>query len=85
MEDQSDNYHTFDGVEIVSGLRVFSPYPFKWGTIDPGNYKYKGRTDPNGEMFDGWYTVTHDDGTSSTLNGTRMATSDFGMSPDPKK
>lgn len=74
MEDRSDNYHTYDGVEITPGLRVWSPYPYQWGNVDEAQF-----VDPSpitgvgGQYFDGWYKVRLDDGKMETLNGTRMA------------
>jgi len=83
--DRSDNYHTWDGVKITPGLRVWSPYPYQWGNVDPDNWKYQGTTSPSGEYFDGWYRVKLDDDSSELLNGTRMATVDpSGQNPDPK-
>ncbi len=76
MHDQSDNTHTCDGVEITPGLRVWSPYTMQWGTVEEGNWKYRGVIDPGGQYFNGWYYVLGDDGRSSLLNGTRFATVD---------
>jgi hypothetical protein len=87
MQDQSDNFHTYDGVKIEAGLRVWSPYPYQWGNIEAGQF-----VDPSpltgvgGQYFDGWYYVDLDDGTRETLNGTRMATKqlDPNSPADPK-
>lgn len=86
MQDQSDNYHTYDGVEIKPGLRVWSPYTMSWGTVEPSNWKYQGISDPGGKYFDGWYYVKQDDtGRSASLNGTRFATQNLTNGvPDPQ-
>jgi hypothetical protein len=89
MQDQSDNYHTFDGVEITPNLRVWSPYTMEWGTVLESNWKYKGLTDPGGEYFDGWWKIRGDTPAGSALlNGTRMAhvpPAGSGAKPDPTK
>lgn len=79
MQDLSDNYHTYDGVEITPNLRVWSPYTMSWGTVLVTNWKYQGLTDPGGQYFNGWWKIGNDDGTGALLNGTRMAH----VSPDP--
>lgn len=79
MQDQSDHFHTYDGVKITPGLRVWSPYPYAWGTVDPDDWKWDGPCSPTGEYFDGWYHVILDDGKGTELlNGTRMATRKLG-------
>jgi hypothetical protein len=47
---------------IVEGMRLFNYYDGKWGTV--------------GRIYgdDGWFTFTHDDGTSTQLNGVRVST-----------
>jgi hypothetical protein len=86
MQDQSDNYHTYDGVGITPGLRVWSPYTMSWGTVEDDNWTSRGElTGPGGKYFDGWYYVRSDDGRSDLLNGTRFATVDMVThSKDPK-
>lgn len=64
-------HYTADGVEITHGLRVRT-YDWKWGTVDASNV--------NDKFFDGWFTVTHDDGTTNSFDGERMTTQPF-----PKK
>lgn len=52
---------TADGHELKIGDKAFNYYDCKWGVIeriDQGN---------------GWFTFRHDDGTSTTLNGERIA------------
>lgn len=50
-----------NGTPIVEGMRLFNYYGRKWGTV--------GRIDP-----DGWFEFTHDDGTTTSLNGVRVST-----------
>ena len=54
---------TEDGKEVGEGDRVFNYYDMKWGTISN-----------IGE--DLWFTLLHDDGTRSSLDGSRVATYD---------
>lgn len=74
MTDRSDETHTIDGVEIKAGLRVFNYYDQKWGVIAPAQFEQTGDLAPGGKHFDGWYDVTHDDGSGALLNGHRIAT-----------
>lgn len=73
MNDLSTNYLTYDGKGITPGLRVWSPYPYQWGNVDASNWTRGTLTGPGGEYFDGWYTVTMDNGRNELLNGTRMS------------
>ena len=88
MEDRSDNFHTYDGVKITPGLRVWSPYPYQWGNVDAKQFEDPSPiTGIGGQYFDGWYRVTMDDGKSETLNGTRMSSRQLDPSgpQDPKE
>ncbi|WP_181785659.1 hypothetical protein [Streptomyces phytophilus] len=82
MKDQSDKTHTYDGVEIRAGLRVFNYYDRKWGVVEPEQFQRTGVADPNGEYFDGWYSVFHDDGSTALLNGHRLSTVDPDEGPE---
>lgn len=53
---------TEDGKVVRPGDRVFDYYGCKWGVIED-------------DVDDqGWFHVTHDDGSRSLLNGQRIAT-----------
>lgn len=56
-------HYTWDGVEIVEGLRVFTN-ECKWGTV--GKHKY-----------DGWFDVDYDDGGRTLMNGERLRTTEM--------
>ena len=83
MQDKSDNTHTYDGVEITAGLRVFNYYDWEWGEIDPQQFERPGRIYPGGDLFNGWYTVLHDNGSRTLLNGHRISTVHPKGGPDP--
>ncbi|MFE4335379.1 hypothetical protein ACFRQM_40040 [Streptomyces sp. NPDC056831] len=80
--DMSDRTHTFDGIEITSGLRVFNYYDRKWGVVAPAQFERTGDLSPGGELFDGWYDVRHDDGSTALLNGHRISTFDPNSGPE---
>lgn len=83
-QDRSDKTHTYDGVEITSGLRIFNYYDWRWGVVEPEQFERGGLCEPGGEHFNGWYTVKHDDGSSTLLNGHRMSTVHPKGEPDPR-
>lgn len=72
-------YRTYDGVEIIPGLRVFTTSA-RWGTVEANQFTRGRSTDPGGEFFDGWFDVVEDDdkgqpgGGTVLLNGERMST-----------
>ncbi|MFV0135553.1 hypothetical protein ACLGIH_20415 [Streptomyces sp. HMX87] len=74
MIDRSDETHTYDGVEITAGLKVFNYYDQKWGVVTQEQFERNGDIDPGGKHFNGWYDVQHDDGSTVLLNGHRMST-----------
>lgn len=58
---------TEDGVKLKPGDRVYNYYDMKSGIITD-NYVY---------APDLWVDVRHDDGTRTTLNGTRLCSIEF--------
>ena len=46
MQDKSDNTHTYDGVEITAGLRVFNYYDWEWGAVDSRQFDLLARESP---------------------------------------
>lgn len=72
-------YLTYDGVEIVAGLRVYTNNA-RWGTVEAKQFTRGRSTDPGGEFFKGWFDVVEDDDQGQPgrgtvlLDGERMST-----------
>lgn len=78
MIDSSDDTHTFDGVVITPGMRVYNYYDCEWGTIDARQFADGAGnphpTGPGGQYFNGWYDFVSEAGIARRLDGSRMAT-----------
>jgi len=77
------NITTEDGKIVHLGDRVYNYYDCKWGIItrifdrpQPNLKKGQNSSTPMENWDDYWFIVTHDDGTSADLNGSRIATYD---------
>ena len=64
---------TADGVAITPGLKVITN-DLKWGLVEPTQFmSEKDSFAPGGEHHDGWYLLTHEDGTLyAKFNGERL-------------
>jgi hypothetical protein len=58
---------TEDGVVVRPGTRVFNYYDRQAGVIGDDIDR------------DGWFTLTHDDGTTKTLDGSRICSIQYAM------
>jgi hypothetical protein len=65
MTNDATAIRTEDGVTLHPGDRAFNYYDQKPGTISEA---------PDSS---GWFTFTHDDGTSALLNGERICSEGF--------
>jgi hypothetical protein len=72
---------TVDRVPITPGLRVFTN-DCEWGTVEPGQFTRGGLSDPGGELFDGWYSVSLPNGGTRRYDGERLSTRDLDSRPD---
>lgn len=72
---------TADGVEVTEGDRAFNFYDMKAGTIghidiwpQPDTMKGQDSSTPREEWTNHWFNFLHDDGTRTSLDGSRICT-----------
>jgi hypothetical protein len=83
----TDNEHvgrlivTADGKHVKQGDRVYNYYDCKWGTIEridshpqPNTMQGQTSSTPMEEWDNYWFTILHDEGSRTTLDGSRIAT-----------
>lgn len=70
---------TADGVELTEGDRAFNYYDHKAGVIQhidahpqPDTLKGQNTSTPMNEWSNHWFTFLHDDGSRTSLDGSRI-------------
>lgn len=75
---------TEDKVVVTEGDRAFNYYDHKWGVIgkiddwaQPDTMAGQNSSTPVEEWTNHWFHFNHDDGTSTTLDGSRICSAAF--------
>jgi hypothetical protein len=79
-----DEITTADGKKLRKGDMAFNYYDMKSGIVgkidawpQPDTMKGQDSSTPQSEWSNHWFNFIHDDGTSASLDGSRICTNEF--------